>query len=68
MLEKLIFSDLLNVKPKEENAETQEKSVNFFCPICNILHKFCEKMSNGYATCRVFLLISLSIDNLIFNC
>ena len=35
---------------------------------CNILHKFCEKMSNGYAACGVPLLVSLSIiDNLNFK-
>ena len=40
----------------------------FFGLNCNVLHKFCKKMSNGCSACGVSLLISLSIiENLIFK-
>ena len=42
--------------------------VLLFCLNCNILHKFCKKMSNGYVACGVSLLISLLTDNLNFKC
>ena len=43
--------------------------IALFCSsICNILHKFCKEMSNGYAAWGVSLLISLLIDNLNFKC
>ena len=39
----------------------------FCCSICNILHKFCKKMSNGCSASGVSLLISLLTDNLNFK-
>ncbi len=59
--------NLLNINALHEDNQCDVALL--LCSNCNILHKFCKKMSNGYVAWGVSLLISLSIiiKNLIFK-